>query len=199
MRQDTTGYGRIRVLQEYGRIRETPMENQLRDFKGEFSAFQGIGNKVRELESHLGSIKHSFSQYHAMSLRMFKVEGEGAKLNVSRGLLEKLPPPILPIPHVSDVDRSSHHVLGDPTSRVSVPESRVGPLREAYSQSISETTSLRGVIQNINDGTTREMKGIQQRQNDLANSHKGIRSELEVGNLGALVTCVDKISLGGIF
>ena len=43
------------------------MENPLRDFKQEFSAFQGIGNKVRELESNLGSIKHSVSQYDAMS------------------------------------------------------------------------------------------------------------------------------------
>ena len=49
----------------------------------------------------------------------------------------------------------------------------------------------------MNDVTTREMKGIQQRQNDLENSHQGMRSELEVavGNLGALVTRVDKISL----
>ena len=74
------------------------MENQLRDFKQEFSALQGIGNKVRELESHFGSIKHSCSQYNAMSPRMSKVEGEGARLNVSMGLLEKLPPPILPSP-----------------------------------------------------------------------------------------------------
>ena len=79
------------------------MENQLRDFKQECSAFQGIGNKVRELESHLRSIKHSLSQYDGMRLRMSKVEGEGASLNVRMGLLEKLPPPIPPTPHVSDV------------------------------------------------------------------------------------------------
>ena len=49
----------------------------------------------------------------------------------------------------------------------------------------------------MNDVTAREMKGIQQRQNDLGNSHQGMRSELEVavGNLGALITRVDKISL----
>ena len=150
------------------------MENQLRDFKQESSAFQGIGNRVRELESHLGSIKHSLSQYDAMSSRMSKVEGEGASLNVRMGLLEKLPPPIPPTPHVSDVGGSSNHVLGELISRVSVLESCVGPLHEAYSQSMSDTGSLRGKIQNMNDVTAREMKGIEQRQNDLENSHQGL-------------------------
>ena len=49
----------------------------------------------------------------------------------------------------------------------------------------------------MNDVTAREMKGIQQRQNDSENSQQGMRSELEVavGNLGALITHLDKISL----
>jgi hypothetical protein len=74
------------------------------------------------LESHLGSIKHSLSQYDAMSSRMSKVEGEGASLNVRMGLLEKLHPPIPTTPHVSDVGGPSNHVLGELISRVSVLE-----------------------------------------------------------------------------
>ena len=132
---------------------------------------------------------------------MSKVQGEGASLNVRMGLFEELPPPIPATAHVSDVGGSSNHVLGEPISRVSVLESRVRPLHEACSQSISVTGSLRGVIQNMNDVTTRQMTGIQQRQNDLENSHQGMRSELEVavGNLGALVTRVEKISLEEFF
>ena len=71
-----------------------------------------------------------------------------------------------------------------------VPDSRVGPLHEAYSQSMSDTGSPCGVIQNMNDVTAREMKEVQQRQNDLE-----IELEVAVGNLGALITRVDKISL----
>ena len=104
------------------------MESQLRDFKQKFSAFRGIGNKLRELESHLGSIKHSLSQYDAMSSRTSKVEGEGASLDVPMGLLERLPPPIPPTPHVSDVGGSSNHVLGELISRVSVVTAAVTAL-----------------------------------------------------------------------